>query len=319
MANCNDLFQKFLSEITISSSKSENLKRGKDSIEEEIKNYFTETMDYKQPDFFLQGSYVLKILINPLNPEDEYDLDDGIHLQHLSDEISEWPNPQSLGNLIINAVEELTETPPEKKPNCVRIIYANDYHIDLPIYCENNGIIYLASLKKNKWIKSDPKTFKDWFYNRLEKYEQMRSCIKYLKAWKDFRDCELKGIQITVLVGWNHYAIQDRDDESILQTIENILSYLKTYRAIYNPVDPEENMISNWNDSKIDAVIENIENFHSRAAKAVTEHSKIASSKIWRSLFGDRFPLEDTDERGTIINGPKHREISSSTQPWKKL
>lgn len=66
MADCNDLFQKFLSEITISKSQRENLQSGRDAIKKEIENYFSRELKVKQPQFFLQGSYALKTIVAPL-------------------------------------------------------------------------------------------------------------------------------------------------------------------------------------------------------------------------------------------------------------
>jgi hypothetical protein len=322
MANCNDLFQEFCEEITITSSKNENLKKGKDAIEKEIKDYFSETLEVQQPDFFLQGSYALKTLINPINPQDEYDLDDGVHLNHLDDDKSEWPKPEEIGNYIVEAVKDHTEQKPQLKKNCVRVIYANDYHIDLPIYCENRSIIYLACLEKNEWVMSDPKKFKDWFYSRLEKTEQIRSCIKYLKAWKDFRGCDLKSIHITALVGLNHLEIKDRDDESLTQTLQKIVTYIKSFRAIYNPIDTTENFISDWDNNKINKIIEILEKLHIKALEAINEKDKSVASKKWITVFGTRFPEYDEEEKerkGIKFTAvPLVRETRPPAPPWSQ-
>ncbi|MCK4822511.1 hypothetical protein KA005_42495, partial [bacterium] len=243
MADCNNLFLKFLSEITIKTECSKNLQRGREAIKREIENYFANKLKVGMPDFYLQGSYSLKTMIEPLNPKDEYDLDDGIYLKHTDDDISK-PTTEKVSNWIFEAVEGHTKKNPENKKNCVRVIYAEGYHIDLAIYRKINGEYYLARLGEDQWVPSDARAFNNWFYERLERNEQMRSCIKYLKAWKDFNSCDLKGIHLTVLVGLNHVSVTDRDDKSLVETVGKIISYLEQKKAIYNPVDQDENMIA---------------------------------------------------------------------------
>jgi hypothetical protein len=255
-----------------------------------------------------------------LNPTDEYDLDDGIYLQHLENDMSKWPTSQTVSDWVIEAVKGHTKKKPENKKNCVRVVYADGYHIDLPVYCENNRIIYLARLGDNQWVSSDAKAFNKWFYDKLEKTEQMRSCIKYLKAWKDYKGCDLEGIHITILVGLNHIAIKDRDDESLTQTIQNIITYMRSNRAIYNPIDGSENLISEWNSSKIDETIEALEKLKTKALESINEKDKAAASKKWITVFGTRFPEYEEETRESKISVvPLVRNNSPPSPPWSQI
>ncbi len=318
MANCNDLFQKFLKKITFTDSNGD-LKKGKDAIRNKIKKYFSDELEVKQPEFFLQGSYSLKTMVIPVNLIDEYDLDDGIYLQHLGNNRNDWPVSQTVSNWIVNALKEHTKKKPENKKNCVRVVYADSYHIDLPVYCESNGSIYLARLGDNQWVPSDAKAFNKWFYDRLEKTEQMRSCIKYLKAWKDFRGCDLKGIHITVLVGLNHAAVKNRDDKSLTETVGRIIEYLDDKKAIYNPIDGEEDLIEDWSVGKRAAAIDDLRKLHEKSLKAIEATDKQEASKVWRQVLGDRFPRNDGEKRDGVIVGLSHREFESRTKPWRGI
>lgn len=317
MANCNDLFLKFISEITIKTECSKNLKRGRDAIKREIDNYFSNKLKVGMPDFYLQGSYSLKTMIEPLNPKDEYDLDDGIYLKHTDDDISK-PTTEKVSNWIFEAVEGHTKKNPENKKNCVRVIYAEGYHIDLAIYRKINGEYYLARLGEDQWVPSDARAFNNWFYERLERNEQMRSCIKYLKAWKDFSGCDLKGIHLTALVGLNHAPVKDRDDMSLAESLTQIIAYLGEQRAIYNPFDDSENLIQDWNDSKLSAAIKSLEAFHDKATQAIDTDDKQQASKIWRQAFGDRFPKDNGTKKVkvAVVASASHREFESKTKPW---
>ncbi len=324
MSNCNDLFQKFLDEISLPSKKEENLQRGRDAIRGEIISYFSNELKVKQPEFYQQGSYALKTMVRPLGEED-YDLDDGVYLKHTDDNISK-PTPLKVSEDIIEAVKKHTKKNPENLTNCVRIVYSDGYHIDLPIYRNIRGRIHLGTLEGKKWIYSDAKKFNNWFHERLEKTEQMRRCIKYLKAWKDFKSCELKGIHITVLVGLNHFEVDGRDDMSLLKTTDQIIAYLNDKRAIYNPIDKSENLIENWAEPKLNSTIKILEDFNEKAKQALETDDKQEASKAWRKAFGVRFPKCNGANKAKVAVVASHvvashvvashREFESRTKPW---
>ncbi len=318
MANCNDLFLKFISEITIKTECSKNLKRGREAIKREIDNYFSNKLKVGMPDFYLQGSYSLKTMVEPLNPKDEYDLDDGIYLKHTDDDISE-PTAEKVSSWIFEAVEGHTKKNPENKKNCIRVIYAEGYHIDLAIYRKINGEYYLARLGEDQWVPSDAREFNNWFYERLERNEQMRSCIKYLKAWKDFNSCDLKGIHLTVLVGLNHVSVTDRDDTSLAETVGKIIEYLKDNKAIYNPVDTKENLIEGWSVGKVTAAIDDLEKLYEKALEAIDEEDQGNASKKWIAVFGTRFPeYEEEASESIIAAAPLLRDQRTPVKSWSQ-
>jgi hypothetical protein len=318
MANCNDLFQRFLDEIQIIKTVRDNLRKSRDGIRTTLENYFTKKIQLPKPQFYQQGSFALKAMVKVLNPLDEYDVDDGVYLQELSeDDIKNIEKASVFRTTILNAVREQTQKPPQRLPSCIRVQYAETsyrYHIDLPVYAEVGGKIYLA--RDNGWLECDAKKFNEWFYDRLEKTEQMRSCIKYLKAWKDFNSSDIKGIHLTVLVGLKHVSVMDRDDKSIVETVGKIITYLEKEKAIRNPIDQNENMIADWSGEKIGRIIAAFEEFSSEASRALDEQDRNKASKIWCALFGDRFPVEDSGNKGKILNGPKHREVVVPTKSW---
>jgi hypothetical protein len=146
-------------------------------------------------------------------------------------------------------------------------------------------------LEGNQWVASDARAFNDWFHDKLQATEQMRSCIKYLKAWKDFLSSDLKGIHITVLAGLNHAPVKDRDDESLAQTVENMRDYLEGRQAIWNPVDPEENFLEGWSTAKVSQTIKHLDWFCEKAASALKSGDEGLAAQEWRALFGARFPV----------------------------
>ena len=316
MSNCNEYFKKFLEEITVKNSEIERLKKSRDAIREKIRKYFKEDKKESCPKFHQQGSFALKTLIKPISGE--IDLDDGVYLQNLNAEKSEWQKTETVHSWILKAVENHTTDIKDKK-NCIRITYARDYHIDLPVYgIEKNDEdekYYIAKKGEEQWSVSDPKEFKDWFYNKLnENGEQLRNIIKYLKAWRDYSGLkELTGIVITVLVSENFKKKEDRDDESICSTVEKIVNKLKNDNRVVNPNNKKEDLFRcNEEDKK--KTINKLETLHAKMKVALEEKEDKKSCENWAMIFGDRFPVPEEKEK----NENSNVNIVNPTRPWRK-
>ena len=129
MANCHNEFKRFLGEIELTETETENLKRGRDSLRKDrIEKYYEEN-GKRKPSFCEQGSFAVKTTIRQDNKD--YDYDDGVYLKHLPEKKEEWPKTETVHNEIVEAVEGHTDTPPKDKTACVRVQYKKDYHIDL--------------------------------------------------------------------------------------------------------------------------------------------------------------------------------------------
>jgi hypothetical protein len=77
VANCHDLFRKYLESIRLKQPKRSSLKTSRDANRERIRKHFREVLKRPVPRFHGQGSYMMHTGINPL--EDEYDVDDGVY------------------------------------------------------------------------------------------------------------------------------------------------------------------------------------------------------------------------------------------------
>lgn len=288
MADLNSLFSTFCTEITLKSEKKKKLRTGREALRKKIKDKFSED-GKNQPKFHGQGSYMMKTTVNPI--DGEYDLDDGVYLQGYSDkEMEEWPKATTVHSWIKDAVENHTSTAPKDKNTCVRVIYVNDYHIDLPSYIIKDDVAYLAH-KRDGWVVSDPKAFTDWFVDKVTTNgEQIRSLVKYLKAWKEYKDIDLKGIAITILVGENYYESDDRDDLSLLGTITNIITELEYKFECIKPVAPNEDIFKDYSETKKNSIINGLKDLRDSIQKAVDETDEKEASKIMIECFGSRFP-----------------------------
>ena len=313
MADMHKSFEYFCNVIRLSKSKKENLVSSRDANRKRIEKYFREELKKSIPDFYQQGSFSFKTTTNPI--DSEYDVDDGVYLNNLEENFIEELKPTTVHKWIIDAENNATKASVIDKPNCVRIVYANDYHIDMPIYAKKDDKYYLANCKDNTWIENDPKGFNDWFYRRFDLYgEQMRRNILYLKGWVDYNSyTKIRGILITILVCENQININIRDDESLQKTVSSIVSDLKNNRRLIMPVQPYDNLLGKMSETDIDNIIQKFESFETTAKKALDESDEEKSTDLWIELFGDRFTFKKPDETKNILD-PIF--INQPIKPW---
>lgn len=292
--NIDHLFDEFNDKIKLTKSKTESLRKSRDAIRDEIRDSFSEN-ERSIPKFCWQGSFSMKTLINPLESGD-YDLDDGIYLQGYEEtKIEDWPSTSTVHTWVSNAVKDHTSSDPIDKNTCIRIKYADGHHIDLPIYILQGETIYLAH-KKDGWVISDPKEFRTWFLDAVsENGEQLRRLVRFLKAWKDYNDIDLKGIEITILLVNNFSANTGRDDLSLRDSIGNIIKSLEESFKCVKPVQPFEDLFDRISDGK--KIIDLLKVLRDSLNDALEANSEKEASEILRKILGDRFPKSDDDSQ----------------------
>lgn len=293
MANCHDLFQKLHDEIKLPASKRDALKKAKDALRKRVKEYFSKELKTESPKFWSQGSYALGTIVNPLDKE--YDIDDGIYLQHLSDEKDQWPTPEAVHKWIYDAVKGHTQEDPIDKRTCVRVVYSGEYHVDLPIYSTFEDEYYLAEKGENGWTLSDPIAISEWFIRELkQKGDQLKRVVRYLKAWGDFKS-KSNGIKlpsglILTVLATEHYISTEYDDSAFVTTAKNIYQKISNDFTVYNPIDSNEILTARLTDAQKKNFISILSNLLGNASKAFEENDEIKASELWISEFGDRFP-----------------------------
>jgi len=296
VADCNDLFSKFYTEVNLGSDKKDTLRTSRNAIREKIKKHFKEQLGVTQPKFYGQGSYMMNTMINPL--DGEYDIDDGVYLQHVdaTAEEEEWPKPATVHGWIVDATKGHTSTPPSDKDTCVRVVYQAQYHIDLPIYVMKDGTPRLAH-KTQGWIKSDPRAMTTWFQNQVGSHgahgDQLRRVVQYLKAWKDFSQGDTKlpsGLVLTILACTYFTPEEERDDSALVGTASAIHTALSEDFSVLKPVTPYEDLLSDWSVTRRDNFLSKLKTMVNRGAGALEEEDKTEASEKWIKVFGDRFP-----------------------------
>lgn len=331
MAVLNKEYNKFDKEIKLNPNRKDSLRISRKELRRKIKTWFKDNKPNEiQPKFNSQGSFQMNTAINPLVEYDvngnilrKYDLDDGVYFIKEKDEevkrsIDTWHD------WVFKSTENHTSKDPIRKTTCIRVVFADGHHVDLPIYFKEDGEIELAH-KAKSWIESDPKAFYEWFNEKKKTRYRLVAIVRCLKAWKNFREqknSNLKlpsGFELTILAT-NNYVDADNLDEAFRKTItamyESLISY-NGFRCIRPTAPAGEDVFEDYSDTRRSNFINALGSLKSDCNKASGEKNyKKASSILRDNQFGNRFPLgEDKDEEskndglrnslGTALISPK--------------
>ena len=204
-SDCSREFISFSSNLGLKLRKKKMLQESKAAIQQKIETYFKEiywNLDGKiwtaKPTFFIQGSFKHGTSIR--TQYDICDVDLGVYF-------SGRPpiSPAAIQKHLYKALIGHTSMPITIKSKCVRIKYANLFHIDLPIYYYDSATKKYFFGTGDQWIHSDPKEFTAWVAAKVQPNEQMLRLIQYFKAWADHTRIKKSkkmpsGVAITVWV-----------------------------------------------------------------------------------------------------------------------
>ena len=332
MANCSNLFKVYGSTITLADAKVKGLKKSRKSIRTRIRRYFTDNKPNEiQPKFSSQGSIVHGTTTEPLPKKvekdgkeytfTEYDVDDGIYFRG---DIADRKSVQTYHNWILEAVKGQTQTfDPEDKTTCVRVLYSDGHHIDLPIYFKEEDEVPTLAHKTKGYIDSDPLAFTEWLRAKTDANPQILRLIKYMKGWKVYReDCRAdkvfpSGFVLSILV-CNHFVSNDRDDISFKETLSNMHTSLSSYDGFkcYRPTTPsDEDLLSSY--SHKDYFLSHLKAIVAGGTEALKAKNQKVACQIWQSFFGSRFSCataKDEDEVSSV--SPAFGSTAAKSRPW---
>lgn len=339
MANCSKEFRDFNSEIRLSDYKRENLQISRDAVRTLITNEFKGNGVKGQPQFQAQGSYVTDTIINPI--DSDYDLDDGVYfIGGLTRE--ERPTPEEFHKAIILAVQHQTNEVFDKD-TCVRVRYAEGYHIDLPIYYASFRHPDLAH-KKLGWILSNALEFIAWFEEHakskfsidflLESIKnpeyrqwaedvrkndvQLRRVVRYFKAWADFqgRKTMPSGICLTILAT-ESFKSRSNDDDAFLDTATAVLSALRVNFKCLRPTTPkDEDLFADYTATQRQYFMERLERLVNVGQIAIRAEYASESCALWRKHLGDRFKCTSPAQKPHLTAGLA--ELARPSKPYCK-
>ena len=289
-----NLFSGFDSTIRLNTSKVTWLKKSRKALRDKILKHFKDNV-WGTPTFYSQGSFPLDTNLNPIKVETEdgeikepYDLDDGVYFTCSE---SDRKLPTTYHDRIKKAVDGHAESVVDKT-TCVRVVFKDGHHIDLPSYwLEKEGETPQLAHTTKGFIESDPKAFKIWVDSKISTAAsngQLRRVIRYLKAWKNFRETKNSSLIlpsgfILTILACSYFSRNDRDDLSLKETVESIEAALKASFSCFRPTVPtDEDLLPSY--SK-DTLLTRLSGLVKNAGKAIDAESEKEASEYWRNIF----------------------------------
>lgn len=234
-----------LPQVTKSSlreKKTLNVNRLKAGLDEYNKENGT---SYQVADVIEQGSVAMSTVTQ--NDSNNYDIDVAIIFD--SDNIKD-KGSIAIKNIVVAALRKKCvqmKKDPEPLTNCVRVEYADGYHVDFAIYRRTKqwDNSYIFEHAGSSWQKRDPKAINEWFKDELVKQgDELREIIRLSKMFCKSRDSWIMpgGLLQSVLCA-EKLQFHDRLDETFYYTMIDIKNRLELYIETYNPTDMSKSLL----------------------------------------------------------------------------
>ena len=226
-------------QTNLHSKKDLNIQRLKDGLQEYNEENKT---SYSIVETCVQGSVAMSTVVQ--NEDGDYDIDVTVVFDKsaLGDK-----GAQSTRNLVANALKRKTKqfnAEPEVKTSCVRIKYADGYHIDFAVYRRYYDLwndCWVYEHAGSYWTKRDLRGLNEWFKTQNDNSEgKLRKVVrlskmfcKSRKSWKNMPS----GLLQTVLCDEKLQESYKRIDELFYYTMKEIVNRLETNTSVSAPVD----------------------------------------------------------------------------------
>jgi hypothetical protein len=282
MANLHNEFLQFYENLQIPKKKKDEIEKSAKKIKECIKKAIE--MEGHKVTFREQGSSEMGTRIR--TKDGKCDLDIGCYID-LGDK---FVTSHNLQKWVYNAlISQKFNASHNKK--CIRVSNP-EYDIDIPVYIEQKDDVPLLAVDNDAYMKSDPQGLIRWFEEKTKDNKALIRIISYLKAWGSYNDAVTMppGLAFSILTIENQYIVTDRDDLSLLHTLENILNALEANFRCIVPVEPRDDIFKEYPEKRKDDIMTALRIYVKNAQEACNASTEYQSNELWKKFLGDNYP-----------------------------
>jgi hypothetical protein len=330
--NLDDLLSRICKNLQLSDTQYNSAKTRYESIGDWLAAPDSPLAAWK-PSIYPQGSLRIGTTVKPIRGA-EYDLDlvceMAINWQRVT--------PREILDMVearIRAHGTLRQNLDKKRPRCVRLTYANDFHLDIVPACpdEASG----SGLKRipdrvSGWRPSNPKGYAQWFESRAMRRvleaaidplpegelpkAPLQHAVQLLKRWRDLTfqgnlDSAPKSIVLTTLAATAYDG--QRSLSEAMKSILASISFKVTSRIpfqVLNPAHSNENMADSWNSNPEEYAlfVTGISSL-SRQWHAITQASGFSTlSGFLSQLFGEDMTKRAFNDQAEALTATRNLE-----------
>ncbi len=272
-------------------------------------------------DLIPAGSWAQGTIIRPVDTNDTFDAD----VLLLLDEQDDWAAKDYLDEVFAlfrasGTYKGLVGRAP--KTRCVRINYADEFHIDVVPYLERHGLMYITNREEppetGSYELSNPEAITEWVDERQRitngHFIKVVRQLKYLRDFKNTFSC--KSIILTTILGERVNAIQSLVDPGAYTDLPSTLHTIMRAVAdnlpeemppVMDPGGTGDNFVDRYRDEW------NYSNFRdcmimyaNKIEAAYLEGDRDKSIALWRDIFGNNF------KSGTVAKKSVEASLASS-------
>lgn len=247
-----------------------------------------------------QGSWAHKTIIKPVNGR-EFDAD----FMLIMEEQSGW-SPRDYINAVYSAFRQNStyKDMVVKKNRCVRIVYANDCHIDIvPFVCLSDGRQVIANHETDEWEETDPDAFTAWMKQQDGTAEgNLRRVIRLMKYLRDhhMNFVRTRSVILTVLLGERIEAWKKSIDSGyysdlptafvhILEDLDLWMDANPSLPPLPDPSGANNDFGHRWNQDSYDNLKSKVKTIAADARAALDADGTDQSLELWQKVFGSEF------------------------------
>jgi hypothetical protein len=314
MADVQALFERFHQDIRTYYEINDELREKKDIIVDRVKAHLAK---HGRPGCtpYLQGSYKMKVGILALDGA-EYDIDVGLRFnfdasERTAAEVRRW---------VFEAVDGHTEDVEPRGP-CIRVTYADDYHVDLVCYAHWDDALgatqYRLAHKTRGWVPADPPKLVEHVRNARAPFEdtddaatrtdQFRRVVRYLKRWNDHTfdgpaDDKPTGLAL-LLLAEKHLTTPATtlfegapDDRAAVERVARAAAATVGRIQATKPTPEYEDMFGRISEDGIVALKSRFGVLRDALVAAIRAETEAEACKELKKVFGEDFPCPDAGQ-----------------------
>ncbi len=298
-------FTEFLSDIEPSTTTKSNASSAHTALrdflkdDEDFKNYHVST--------FLSGSYKRDTAIRPQKMENETerpDIDIIVETTHTREDA-----PKEVINLLYNTLSK-KYTNLRRQDRSVGI-ETSKADMDVVPVIKHDGIYFIPDRKLGIWLPTNPPGHTTWTIETNKTAgKRFKPLVKLMKWWrreKPTTDKKPKGFVMECFTASCMDYVETYYGELFVQTLEAIVKKYEWYIPLQRvPSLPDPGIQSNsvTNGMTVDAFIDfynKTKEYAELGRKALNETDPEKATKLWKDIFGDRFPKTEGTNSNSLL------------------